>query len=199
MVRQRGTREPFPSLMPKGPPIPVEIGRTTRRRHITGTAALNIPQRHRMSSGDWHEHATWFWHEPETLREGSLTNEATHGRLLYVLGLWGLRDARWGLAELGHPAGRRREPVWVATHDRAVVEAGWSSVVNQAPVGVDHPPFDIWELLRLLAYPDQWVRLHWWAWRLRAVMSASERELWDRWRRAWWPLEELRAGWRSGP
>ena len=114
---------------------------TLPRRHITGTTALNIPQR-RISTGDWRQHATWFWHEPETLSDHSLTDEPTYGHLLQVPDPWGLRDARWGRAQLGHPAGTRTEPIWAATHDRAVVEEGWESVVRQAESGVDLPPLD---------------------------------------------------------
>ena len=45
----------------------------------------------------------------------------------------------------------------------------------------------------MLPYPDQWLRLHWWVWRLRAAMTVSEGELWDRSRKEWSPLEELGA------
>ncbi len=95
---------------------PVELVPTTPRRHITGTTALNIPATYRMG-GDWHKHSTWFSHRPERLDDRDLTTEQKHGRLLDRLGLWGLRDARKGLAELGHPGADSRERVWAATYD----------------------------------------------------------------------------------
>ncbi len=166
----------------------VELVPTTRRRHITGTTALNIPGSYRLG-GDWHEHSTWFSHRRERVNEGNLTNEETHSRLLDLLGGWGLRDARRGLARLGHPGAESTKKVWAASHDRAVVEAGWKQLIRWTACGLSHPPFDLMELERLLPYPDQWVRLHWWAWRLRRVMTPAELELWDRWRKQWTPWE----------
>jgi hypothetical protein len=170
---------------------PVGLVPTTRRRHITGTTALNIPERYRLG-GDWHKYSTWFSHRPESLDDRDLTNERTYGRLLDLLGRWGLRDARRGLTHLGHPGARSTRTVWAASHDRAVIEDGWRRVTRGAEGGLRHPPFDQLELGRLLPYPDQWIRLRWWARRLRTVMTAAERELWDEWREEWWPWE--RAG-----
>ena len=113
---------------------PVELVPTTTRRHITGTTALNIPATYRMG-GDWHKHSTWFSHPPESLDGGDLTNERTHGRLLDRLGRSGLRDARKGLAELGHPGADYPEKVWAATHDRAVVEESWELLTQRVRTG----------------------------------------------------------------
>ena len=168
---------------------PVELVPTTTRRHITGTTALNIPATYRMG-GDWHKHSTSFSHRPESLDGGDLTNERTHGRLLDRLGRSGLRDARKGLAELGHPGADYPEKVWAATHDRAVVEESWELLTQRVRTGERHPAFDQYELQKLLLYPDQWIRLRWWSWRLRAVMTAAERELWDQWREEWWPWDK---------
>ena len=46
--------------LPKGTEvqaIPVQIGETTRRRHITGMMALNIPDP-AYPGGDWHQYAS---------------------------------------------------------------------------------------------------------------------------------------------
>ena len=173
---------------------PVGLVPTTERRHITGTTALNTPEGYRLG-GDWHEHSTWFSDWPESLNEGDLTNEATYGRLLDHMGRSGLRDARKGLKHLNHPGAEHSTKVWAATHDRAVIEEGWRRVTRDAEAGLRHPPFDRYELGKILRHPDQWVRLHWWAWRLRGAMTAAERELWDEWREEWWPWE--RAGRRT--
>ena len=81
----------FPSLMPKpgAPLLPVQIGPTSRRagepasrrRHLTGMVALNIPDRW-DGHGDWHMSATWFWTEPETLKPHSFTDKETYGELI---------------------------------------------------------------------------------------------------------------------
>ena len=98
----------FPSLMPKpgAPLLPVQIGPTSRRRHLTGMVALNIPDRW-DGHGDWHMSATWFWTEPETLKPHSFTDKDTYGELSDRLGTtFGVRDARRGFAGTGAP-GRR--------------------------------------------------------------------------------------------
>ena len=66
------------------------------------------------------------------MEEFDLTTEATHGRLLDHLERWGVRDARPGLAQLGHPGGKATEIVWAASHDRAVVEEAWRHVTRDA-------------------------------------------------------------------
>ena len=177
---------------------PVELVPTTPRHHITGTTALNIPATYRMG-GDWHKHSTWFSPRPERLDDRDVTTEQKHGRLLDRLGLWGLRDARGGLAELGHPGADSRERVWAATYDRAVIEESWELLTEHVRTGARHPAFDQYELQRLLGYPDQWIRLRWWGWRLRAVMTAAERDLWDEWRKEWWPWDNAANGTRRSP
>ena len=169
--------------------IPVGIGPTTPRRHITGAAALNIPQPGRNAGGDWHEHACWFAPEPETLKSTSLTDEKTYRPLLDKLGRRGLRDARPGLRDLGHPAGDNLEKIWAATHERAVIESAWEllDILRTTGSPMRQPPIDRWEMQRLIAYPDQWLKLHWWAWALRGSMTAGEQRLWDEWRREWRP------------
>ena len=109
--------------------------------------------------------------------------------MLDRLGRSGLRDARPGLARLNHPAARRPDRIWAATHERAVIEMAWARldgyISRGLPVGL--PPVLGDDLARLLPFPDQWVRLHWWAWRLRPVLTAAERSGWDAWRREWTP------------
>ena len=57
------------------------------------------------------------------------------------------------LAHLGHPGAKNREKVWAASHDRAVIEEGWRRVSLDAEGGLRHPPFDRYELQKLLAIP----------------------------------------------
>ena len=35
---------------------------------------------------------------------------------------------------------------------------------------------------RILPYPDQWVRVRWWTWRLRGVLTPMELAAWDEWK-----------------
>ena len=76
--------------------------------------------------------ATWFWTEPETLKPHSFTDKETYGELSDRLGTtFGVRDARRGLRELGHPAGDANVPVWAATYDRAVIELAWEHLQRE--------------------------------------------------------------------
>ena len=70
--------------------IPVVVGPTTRQRHITGTAALNIPDRWDVG-GDWHMHATWFATEPESLLSRDFTDDETYAGVFETLCTGGVR------------------------------------------------------------------------------------------------------------
>ena len=80
--------------------MPIRIGRTTRRRHITGMAALNIPQP-RQGPGDWHKHHCWFASRNDQIETTHYTDDETDGELLDQLGPWGIIDGREGLRRLG--------------------------------------------------------------------------------------------------
>ena len=166
--------------------VPVEMVPTTARAHITGFAALNIPHAWRLG-GYWHD--AWFDVKPTRVSPHHITDERHFGRLLDRLGHSGLRDARPGLALLGHPAGDCPEKAWAATHERAVIEMAWARLdgitAEDLPIGL--PPVDRYSFERILPYPDQWVRVRWWTWRLRGVLTPTELAAWDDWQREWWP------------
>ena len=166
--------------------VPVEMVPTTAREHITGFAALNIPHASRLG-GDWHE--AWFDVKPTRISPHHITDERRFGRLLDRLGQGGLRDARPGLALLDHPARDWPEKVWAATHERAVIEIAWARLERMAgkdvPVGL--PPIDHHDFYRILPHPDQWVRVRWWTWRLRRVLTPTELPVWEQWQKEWWP------------
>ena len=177
--------------LPKGTEvqaIPVQIGKTTRRRHITGMMALNIPDP-AYPGGDWHQYASWFATEPETLRPQFYTDENTYGVILDRLGDSGVEDARAGLRILGHPAGESETPIWSATYDRAVIEIAWKRLqYERKHEGVTgYIPVDSGDVRSWLLRTIYWVRLNWWAWKLRRALTGSERRKWDEWRREWRP------------
>ena len=175
------TRETSASQRGAVEDVPVEMIPTTAREHITGFDALNIPHAWRLG-GDWHE--AWFGVKPTRVSPHHITDERRFGRLLDRLGHSGLRDARPGLTLLGHPAGDWPEKVWAATHERAVIEMARARLdgitAEDLPIGL--PPVDRYSFERILPYPDQWVRVRWWTWRLRGVLTPMELAAWDEWK-----------------
>ena len=130
--------------------------------------ALNVPSTRWTGGGDWHQYSAWFWATPQRVEDSDLTPEDIYGRLLDRLGNTGLCDARSGLACLNHPAARQPEKIWAASHERGVIELSWARLQRYLARGqpVVEPTVDADELNRLLPSPDQWLRAHWWAWRL---------------------------------
>ncbi len=161
--------------------FPAGIGRTTRRHHLTGTAALNIP-RIWLPGGDWHMGSSWHNADPWWLGDSAYSSGPAD--LADLIGLGGVVDARPGLQGLGHPAGNRREPVWAAAHDRAALEIAWRafSAIRRAPGGLDPG-----ELSRWLQWPPHWVRLKWWAGRLTRRLNGPRREEWIAITKEWSP------------
>ena len=169
--------------------IAVRVGHTSPRQHISGGMALNIPNSWLLNGGDWHQHAAWFATTAETLLPSNITDEATYGRLLDLLGRAGLRDARRGLRQLDHPDGWNRSRIWAATHERAIIEWAWEKLMRQGGMSSDREraPFDALQVAQWLGYPGQWLRLHWWAWRISRVLDGEQREIWNGWRSKWTP------------
>ena len=172
---------------------PIESGAmlikpTTRRVHITGMAALNIPDL-RNHGGDWHKHSTWFAPVQQSVRDDDYTIDEIYRVVNDRLGPFGIHDARKGLRSLGHPGGNDPDPIWAATHDRAVIEMAWHWLMTQKvwEHAADTPPIDPLELTRWLFSPFHWIRLYWWAWKLRWSLSGTQRQRWDGWRREWHP------------
>ena len=169
--------------------IPIRIGATDVRRHLTGSWALNVPNAPLLHGGDWHQGCGWFTRKPKELRESAYTNEHEHGRLLDRLGRFGLRDARAGLRRLGHPSGECPTKVWAATYDRAVLESAWRYLQEYGTHDMidGYKPVNPRELARWLPYPHQWLRLHSLAWLLRNDLDGDRLAKWDSWRHSWSP------------
>ena len=90
----------------------------TPRTYITGPAALNIPH-----AGVWAGSHGLMWHlriagDGENIERANSTRMGWAKEWPY----WdetSLRDAREGLATIGHPAAKREEPVYAATFARS--------------------------------------------------------------------------------
>ena len=93
----------------------------TPASYVTGPAALNIPH-----AGVWAGWHTLMWHI-RLVGEGEAFERANQARMGQAerWPYWdeaSLRDAREGLATIGHPAAKREEPVYAATFARVVAE-----------------------------------------------------------------------------
>ena len=175
---------------PRVEAVPIGIGHTTPRCHITGIAALNIP-RPLQGGGDWHKHDWWFGIKKDELEKSDYSDEETYGELLDRLGGHGVVDGRNGLASLEHPAGRANAPIWTASYDRAIIELAWKGVITRRRLTnlstPERNPVDPREAARWLNSPVHWARLKWWARKLRADLDGEELRRWDRWQREWSP------------
>ena len=168
----------------------VTIEATTRRRHLTGMTAMNIPQRWSYG-GDWHT-GSWFTEQDHRVPTTEYTDDNTYAAIADRLGDHGVCDARWGLRRLGHPAGKSKAPIWKASFDRAIIEMAWQQLMEERKYGAAAfatvpPPIDPYELGRWLFSPMHWLRLTWWAWKLRWALIGAERDKWDSWRSDWHP------------
>ena len=168
------------------PTIPIEVGPTSPRMHITAERALDLPCKREFcrccGSGNG-----WFREARQPPAWPDVTNEEEYGPLLDLLGRNGLRDARPALARLGHPTAEYPQKVWAATHDRAVIEMMWKELhgpCGYQAAGRAIPAFYADDIPT--TYPDQVLRLHWWAWRLRKMVPPEGLAVWESWRREWW-------------
>ena len=88
--------------------------------YITGSAALNIPQQ-----GEWAGWHGLMWNTRVVLPDNDGTEDGVQLGHPHEWPYWGGRgilDVKDGLRMIGHPAGKRDEPVYGASFARAVAE-----------------------------------------------------------------------------
>ena len=98
--------------------------------YLTAMDALNLPL---GPLGDWHG-AMW---RPPAETPSSTRTPATMRLCQIGRELWGtgdLVDAREALRRIGHPAGEADEPVWAASHPRAVAEMVMGALRNTGAI-----------------------------------------------------------------
>ena len=112
--------------------------------YITGSAALNIPQQ-----GEWAGWHGLMWNTRIELPGDDGTEDGVqlgHQQEWPYWGERGILDVRDGLRMIGHPAGKRDEPVYGASFARAVAE----KVIRMARIQAQK-----------LAYPQRKETHHW--------------------------------------
>ena len=161
------------------------IPRTTPEDHVTRSPALNLRGEGMGRCGDWHT-TGWRtrcqgvqWHAHQVGTTGTDYYRAEYEELIGIIGTEEVVDARKALRGIGHPAGNRSEPVWFATHVRAVIEEAWG------PIRRDPSPNPVWptdptEVSWWLCTPPQWEKLHELAQRIADTLEPGS-ELHARW------------------
>ena len=66
-----------------------------------------------------------------------------------------------------------------------VRHVGEENTAEDLPIGL--PPVDHYSFYRILPHPYQWVRVRWWAWRLRRVLTPAKLAIWTEWQKEWRP------------
>ena len=141
-------------IMQEGDPrIPKETAERWWRRipktpaggvYITGSAALNIPQH-----GEWAGWHGLMWNTRVATASDDGTEDGVqlgHQEEWPYWGDRGILDVKDGLRMIGHPAGKRDEPVYGASFARAVAE----KVIRMARLQAQR-----------LAYPQRKETRHW--------------------------------------
>ena len=141
---------------------------TDETSYITRGSSLNLASEPLGPGGDWHSAGWWVpcQHEGERIHFAKMSTDerwwdATK-EIQDVLGTEQLADAREALDFLGHPAARRDQPVWCATHVRAVLEKawGWMRDSERELAGTTLQCVEPTAVARWLATREQWVKLH---------------------------------------
>ena len=141
-------------------PLPMEewwrpIPRTpTTETYVTGAAALNIP--HGELCAGWHG---LMWHM-RIAGDGDAIERANRARMGRAdkWPYWdetSLRDTRKGLAEIGHPAARRTEPIWATTFARVAAEWTVEMAIARGEAWAYPEPREIWAWLETNKQKDE--------------------------------------------
>ena len=162
---------------------------TSPTSYLTGYAVLNLADPTYGETADWHQ-AGWrapvdgSTREPHTI---NLAHEPTLRPIMELLKTHELHDYRPSLQQIGHPAGTGNRPVWGASHVRAILELAWEELVSNPPHTTTDAliqTVDPHTVARWLPEPMQWLKLHWWGWRIETgpARHAKLDEAWRTWR-----------------
>ena len=174
---------------------PTWIPHTDPTCYLTALSALNLTSLELGPKGDWH-HGMWWCpvdgvtghcHQAQT--SNSRLYAQACGELMELLGHEELCDARSALEKERHPAAKRGEIVWSATHVRAIIEDGWretrmshGSIKDRTMQVVK--TIDPSSVRRWLATDEQWQTLHAMAKQIGAELAQHHgvAEIWEEWR-----------------
>lgn len=178
----------------------VRIDKNTRRNYITSGFALNLSDPGgEIGRADWHP---MCWQVPlRGVHPRSRDCTAAQFAPLYgprhYAETWGslldrgVIDVRRPLRELGHPAGDRSQPVWAASHPRAIIDQAWNAMREGIlPVRRHVTPYLV---ARWLWTEDQFDELLEMA---RCLQTAAPTECADPWRE-WFECLSSDAAWQD--
>ena len=153
------------------------------RHYVTALDALNLPDPESGGCADWHTEPTWWRASPgESVVHAGIDCETP--RLANTGPEPGVRDARDGWKLLGHPAGNHPDPVWAASHPRAILDLAYdhlsmdkAGTMVGGPIVIDLVHDWIWtpaQMQRLARWAAQAGRSNPW--------NHAQQTMWERWR-----------------
>lgn len=181
---------------------PVWIPKTSPKHHITGIGMLNlINAPDEPAAGDWHPGGCWWW-SPQLLDTDNkrdcviVSDTPAHDVVWECLGDAGVKDIRIRLAMILHPAASNAEPVWGASHPRAVVEKAWTTLPEGEPWPI-HP--QTWQCHDWLV-EAQLAEARRMAEELaKTITDSATASRWEQWLRALTEEKPEDAAWRHAP
>lgn len=123
-------------------PIPIEIPRTKEGAYVTGHIVLALQHQTIGKGGSWRSST---WGPPGTV--ALLSDHPAHAQGARAATRGFAReeivDLRPALKSASHPGATRNEPIWGATHVRAVLELAWAEALDiTAQPGMLQSTFD---------------------------------------------------------
>ena len=157
-----------------------ELGAYDKDRYITGSAALNLADPGSGEQGgfaDWHGLASWKMSRPSVMVEH--IGDGKYRTPWGAIGEAGIREGNREIRGIGHPEGSRKEPIWVASHTRAILDIAftrWSGKRLHRTVPIAGTMVSDW-----LWSEKQMQELKEWIEKAGELLPSDRRTAWNRW------------------
>lgn len=176
---------------------------TSETKYLTGTSSLTLTSPELGEAAGGTNPAAWFAPVDGVPAHAHMAMDSTHDYYVQgckdfraVFGDAELADARPALVRQGHPASKRAETIWCATHVRAVIEDAWNLCLDLVESGQEERLLKLRTPRKVAKYfgtSEEWRRFHDMAEQLGREKARSERmrEVWEDWRIRQCPLADF--------